>query len=297
MIVTDEILNEWSFRCHDGIVDLNDPKKLRILKEILDENGISLLKEDQNSELADIFDYVGSDNSLTKVEVFDKLAEYTYQYYSNEMGELKTVFPNIVNTISGKTSEGSWRDYTNERESNIGKEVETCIINYSNEVKKVKATDVADKGRGQDAIIGGKTVEIKSSKGNTINTQLQTTWYSPTKFYAFVTNTSSKNIEVRVVYGAILIKLSLGKEIATSTDLEKVGEKLEKQIEAGLATLPFASMIKTALLSTEPVVKESTSFKIGNRLKVRFVIYFEPAYGREKGKKNEELEEDYYEEN
>ena len=42
MIVTDEILNEWSFRCHDGIVDLNDPKKLRILKEILDENGISL---------------------------------------------------------------------------------------------------------------------------------------------------------------------------------------------------------------------------------------------------------------
>jgi hypothetical protein len=42
MKVTDEILNEWSFRCHDGIVDLNDPKKLRILKEILNENGISL---------------------------------------------------------------------------------------------------------------------------------------------------------------------------------------------------------------------------------------------------------------
>jgi hypothetical protein len=230
------------------------------------------------------------------MEVFDRLAEYTYQYYSNEMGELKTVFPDTINTISGKTPEGSWRDYTNERESNIGKEVETCIINYSNEVKKVKATDVADKGRGQDAIIGGKTVEIKSSKGNTINTQLQTTWYSPTKFYAFVTNTSSKSIEVRIVYGAILIKLSLGKEIATSTDLEKVGEKLEKQIEAGLATLPFSSMIKTALLSTEPVVKESTSFKIGNRLKVRFVIYFEPAYGKERGKKNEELDEEYNEE-
>ena len=296
MIVTDEILNEWSFRCHDGVVDLNDPKKVRILKEILDENGIDLLKEDQNEELTDIFDYVGNDNSLTKVEVFDELAKYTYKYYSNEMGELKTVFPDTVNTISGKTPEGSWRDYTNERESNIGKEVETCIINYSNEVKKVEATDVADKGRGQDAIIGGKVVEIKSSKGNTINTQLQTTWYSPTKFYAFVTNTSSKSIEVRIVYGAILIKLSLGKEIAKSTNLEEIGKTLEKQIEAGLATLPFASMIKTALLSTEPVVKESTSFKIGNRLKVRFVIYFEPAYGKEKGKKNEELEEDYYEE-
>jgi hypothetical protein len=40
MKVKDEILNEWSFRCHDGIVDLNDPKKLRILKEILEEFNI-----------------------------------------------------------------------------------------------------------------------------------------------------------------------------------------------------------------------------------------------------------------
>jgi uncharacterized protein (UPF0216 family) len=46
MIVTDEILNEWSFRCHDGVVDLNDPKKVRILKEILDENGINLEEEE-----------------------------------------------------------------------------------------------------------------------------------------------------------------------------------------------------------------------------------------------------------
>lgn len=40
MKVTDEILNEWSFRCHDGIVDLNDLKKLSILEEILKEQGL-----------------------------------------------------------------------------------------------------------------------------------------------------------------------------------------------------------------------------------------------------------------
>ena len=40
MKVTDEILNEWSFRCHDGIVDLNDPKKTTILEEILKEQGL-----------------------------------------------------------------------------------------------------------------------------------------------------------------------------------------------------------------------------------------------------------------
>jgi len=37
MTVIDQILNEWSFRCHDGIVDINDPKKKAILDEILKE--------------------------------------------------------------------------------------------------------------------------------------------------------------------------------------------------------------------------------------------------------------------
>jgi len=291
MTVIDKILEEWSFRCHDGVVDLNDPKKVRILKEILDENGINFLTEDQDDDLTNIFSYLGNDKSLTKVQVFDKLAEYTQKYFSSEMGELMTVFPEIVNTIN------NWRreELVPERESNIGKEVETCLINYSNKVKGVEASDIANKGRGQDAIIGGKIVEIKSSKGNTINTQLQTTWYSPTKFYAFVTNTSSDSIEVRIVYGKILIELSLGQELANTSNLDEMGDKLELQIKEGLTKLDFANMIKTSLVTKDPVDRE-TSFKIGNRLKVRFVIYFEPAYGKERGKKNEELDEEYNEE-
>jgi hypothetical protein len=38
MTVIDKILNEWSFRCHDGIVDLNDRNKVKILFEILKED-------------------------------------------------------------------------------------------------------------------------------------------------------------------------------------------------------------------------------------------------------------------
>jgi hypothetical protein len=37
MNVIDTILNEWSFRCHDGVVDLNDPTKLSVLHEIIEE--------------------------------------------------------------------------------------------------------------------------------------------------------------------------------------------------------------------------------------------------------------------
>jgi hypothetical protein len=35
MNVIDKILSEWSFRCHDGVVDMNDPIKLSILNEII----------------------------------------------------------------------------------------------------------------------------------------------------------------------------------------------------------------------------------------------------------------------
>ena len=45
MEVIDKILNEWSFRCHDGIVDLNDPIKLSILDEVLNEYNMLSFKE------------------------------------------------------------------------------------------------------------------------------------------------------------------------------------------------------------------------------------------------------------
>jgi hypothetical protein len=289
MNVIDKILQEWSFRCHDGIVDLNNPKKKAILDEILKEYNVDLLKEDQDDQMSDIFSYIGDESLLTKIEIFDRLADYTLKYHSSEMGDLKTVFPNVVNTIS------DWRreELVPERESNIGKEVETCIINYSNKVKNVNAEDVANKGRGQDARIGGKDVEIKSSKDNKINTQLQTTYYSADKFYAFVTNTSSKNIEVRVVYGKLLRELSFGQAIASKANVDEMGDELEMQIEEGLKKLDFVSMIKTSLVQG-PTDRE-TSFKIGNKLKVRFVIYFEPTYGKGRNKK-EDVEENYEEE-
>jgi hypothetical protein len=37
MTVIDKILREWSFRCHDGIVDMDDPIKTDILDKLLME--------------------------------------------------------------------------------------------------------------------------------------------------------------------------------------------------------------------------------------------------------------------
>jgi hypothetical protein len=85
MIVTDEILNEWSFRCHDGVVDLNDPKKVRILKEILDENGISLNEGDET------YDKVIK-NSLKVEEIPQVQGRYELGKDTNINGEDAKIF-------------------------------------------------------------------------------------------------------------------------------------------------------------------------------------------------------------
>jgi len=281
MTVTDKILNEWSFRCHDGIVDLNNPKKLRILKEILDEYNIDLLKEGQDEEdLTDIFKILGNAGEITKTETFNILAQYTLDHYSNKPGmqDLIKVFPYDVNKIP------NWKDYVPEEEKkdNRGKEVEVFLKNYA--ISKEVDSKLISGGKGKDVEIGRVIVESKSDKGTNINTQLQTTYYSPDVYYAFVNNVAGKDAEVRIVAGDLLRKLSFGKELnEKATDFEKI---LEDQIKDGLATLPFAEMIKTALI--QGPTENTTSFKIGNRLKVRFLIYFEPAYGKEKGKKEKE---------
>jgi hypothetical protein len=45
MINIDNILLEWSYRCKDGIVDLNNPEKKAILEQVLTELGIEDAKE------------------------------------------------------------------------------------------------------------------------------------------------------------------------------------------------------------------------------------------------------------
>jgi len=287
MIVTDEILNEWSFRCHDGIVDLNDPKKLRILKEILEEYNVDLLKEGQDEEdLTDIFKILGNAGEITKTETFNILAQYTLDHYSNKPGmqDLIKVFPYDVNKVSGKTPSGSWKDYVPEEEKkdNRGKEVEVFLKNYA--ISKGVDSKLISGGKGKDIEIGSGKVESKSSKDNKINTQLQTTYYSSNVYYAFVNNAAGKDVEVRIVAGDLLRKLSFGEKLnEKAVDFET---ELKKQIQNGLSNLDFAEMIKTALI--QGPTENTTSFKIGNRLKVRFLIYFEPAYGKEKGKKEKE---------
>jgi hypothetical protein len=72
MNVIDKILSEWSYRCHDGIVDMNDPKKVSILNEILEEHG--LLEEDIDDEILTLLPQV---SFREKKKILDLLKDPT----------------------------------------------------------------------------------------------------------------------------------------------------------------------------------------------------------------------------
>lgn len=207
-------------------------------------------------------------NKFNKIEMFDLLSEFTYDFYSENLGDIKTVFPYPITTIE------KWKNYVRIKESNIGKEIEQCIENYA---KKQGLDSSLIRGKGKDVFINGKELEVKSSEKEIINTKLQTSFYqnNPNKFYCFVTNTKHENIQIRIVSSQLLYEISLGNKIISEIKETKNSTTLTSQIEKGLNQLNFVEIIKTALLTGESS-DVSKSFEIGNGVKIRFLIFIEP---------------------
>lgn len=205
--------------------------------------------------------------TLKKDKVFSKLAEFTYINYLDKLEKIVRVFPTPIYKIT------NWRQYEGKKRSNIGLELEQVIINYLQN-KGVEASLIS-KGRGKDIKIGNLEFEIKSSSKSTINTLLQTSFYSnnPDKFYLFITNSNKKDIEIRIVSSQLLYRLSLGEQIYHEV-INNQSSTLDKQIEEGLNNIDFTSTIKASLLGEQ--FNESKTFSVGENVNVRFLIYFEP---------------------
>jgi hypothetical protein len=261
----EQFLNNISHRFPKGYPNMDNEQDILIIESELNKLGIYL---DEGLE-STIKDLTGKDKKISKIQTFTDLAALTYQQY--DLGDIKKVFPNPVNTIK------DWRQYVEKSLSNKGREVENCIKNYAIS-QNVESKEIS-KGRGEDVIIGGKTTEIKSMQDNKINTQLQTSFYTndPDKFYIFVSNTSQKDIDVRVVSSQLLFRAILGNDVVD--EIEKTGESkvLLDQVIKGIETLDLKKFIMTSLL-TGKTSEGSKSFFIGkdDKIRVRFVIYIEP---------------------
>jgi hypothetical protein len=272
MDALDLFFKKYAYKFPKGYPDMNNEQDINILADLLEGLGMNLNEIETSNPKTNIDplvkDAASKDKKLTKLDSFTELANLTYKQY--DLGDIKKVFPLPVNTIK------DWKNYVDKNLSNTGRSVENALKNYSISLG-VESKEIS--GKGEDISIGGKIVEIKSSAGNKINTQLQTSFYTKdsNKFYAFVSNTSDNDIQIRIVASAILYRLALGDQIADEIEAKGGSDVLIDQIENGLKTLDLKKFILSSIL-TGKTSEGSKSFFIGdnNQIRCRFVIYIEP---------------------
>jgi len=100
MNVIDNILLEWSYRCPDGIVDLNDPNKAKILFEILKP----LLKEDIDDDILNVL------TNIDDTETKDKVLKYLQNINKKEDKVEDKIEENIIQKLEAKNLTDSLAD-------------------------------------------------------------------------------------------------------------------------------------------------------------------------------------------
>jgi hypothetical protein len=117
MTVIDKILSEWSYRCSDGIVDMNNPDKVKILVEILKP----LLKEDIDDDILDIL--INTDAS-TKEKMLKQLQKSSKDTSKDLQGllankKLGSLSKNVIFDARETGQEDDLVDYTNKLEPKV----------------------------------------------------------------------------------------------------------------------------------------------------------------------------------
>jgi len=156
MTVIDKILNEWSFRCHDGIVDINNPDKKIILDEILKKFNINLNEAEDEEAFTDF---------IAKKTIKEETKKIVNGSLSPEQKSkiLKSVSDNITDIIDFLNSNFDISNIlTPITEGKSGTSLtgpgEIAIIICGENVKKIES------GFGDVVELSGKRYELKADK-------------------------------------------------------------------------------------------------------------------------------------
>ena len=158
MNVIDNILLEWSYRCPDGIVDVNDPKKKAILDQILSEYNIG---EIEINEADDLYDKVIK-NALKVEDIPQVQGKYTLGTDVNINGEDAKIFKSLYSVSPPK--KGKDVDTAGSKGTGNGE-----IAMYWLFAHQEGHTAQGTQGGGKpDLEIDGKGVEVKAYDSNRI---------------------------------------------------------------------------------------------------------------------------------
>jgi len=163
MTVIDKILSEWSYRCSDGIVDMNNPTKREILNIILKENGLNEMEIDEANNVTydDIIKNVlVKANIITKDENIPQVQRpngYNLGDNTNVDGDDAKIFKILYSISPPKKDQDI--DSAGSKGSGHGEIALYWLFAYQNPPKNV----TGNPGRGKaDLNIGGEGVEVKA---------------------------------------------------------------------------------------------------------------------------------------
>jgi hypothetical protein len=195
MTVIDRLLREWSFRCHDGIVDLNDPNKVKVLEEMI-----------SNNELIDLFNDMDNED---KAKIIGKIKSLSKRKHGDIITKLNQKKLNKISKIIVDFAEASEKKGENKEDDHIF-ELANCLesgmtldslgnsgnlisklkskgfsetfsknlidLTYTEEGKAIGKGEVAliillngaEKSKPGDVKIDNKTIEVKSERSKMV---------------------------------------------------------------------------------------------------------------------------------
>ena len=88
----DSILLEWSYRLKDGIPDVNDPKKVKVLNDVLTEHKLPLYEEVSGQEAEDLTVLLWN----AAVSGASDMKSFVKKYNTKDTGGYYTRYKNII---------------------------------------------------------------------------------------------------------------------------------------------------------------------------------------------------------
>jgi hypothetical protein len=168
MEVIDKILREWSFRCHDGIVDMNDPKKIDILNEILGEYGVDEagrgrpskpLPPEDTSEIGQIISTLKG--AGLRKDALEQIKNKLLSYNEGQLADFKNNFRSYNINQTDEIFKYFGRDFYDVTFKGLGRGEVMLILGLKD--SKSGGTSTKDiEIKGED---GNKTYEVKELAG------------------------------------------------------------------------------------------------------------------------------------
>jgi hypothetical protein len=146
MITVDSILLEWSYRCKDGVVDLNDPEKKAILEQVLSELGVNL-SEVENEDLISLISNSDLFSDFGNLEASgNNTIKLTFSNIPNRGSQSDSLRNDAYDALKQLVDQN--KDLSDFRKLATGSSLGSAVVNYKGKNYKLIIKGISDESSG-----------------------------------------------------------------------------------------------------------------------------------------------------